>query len=247
MIKEKDVNKRIYKAVDLFLRKIEVLAQRDPRPDVIICALPKKIDESFTVSGDSLVLKGEKAEIDKEDRQPHLNENDAKKLLKDAIKTYEEHVGHKPTRVVVHKTSRYTPEEISGFENAVNDAELTLVAFGNRVSGIRAFRIGAYPPIRGTFIRFNDLSLLYTTGYVPYLGTYPGPKIPTPLEILEVHGDEDIIRVAKEILALTKLNWNSTKFFSRDPITIKFAREVGKILSELPEKYPIHPHYRFYM
>jgi hypothetical protein len=82
---------------------------------------------------------------------------------------------------------------------------------------------------------------------VPYLKTYPGPRVPTPLEILEIHGDDDIIQVAKEILALTKLNWNSSKFFTKYPITIKFSREVGKILSELPLDSLIQPHYRFYM
>ncbi len=88
---------------------------------------------------------------------------------------------------------------------------------------------------------------MYTVGFVPYLETYPGPRIPSPLEILEAHGDDDVLQVAKEIMALTKLNWNSTKFFSREPITIKFSREVGKILSELPPDQPIQPHCRFYM
>lgn len=65
---------------------------------------------------------------------------------------------------------------------------------------------------------------MYTVGFVPYLEMYPGPRISSPLEILEIHGDDDFIQVAKEIMVLTKLNWNGTKFFSQEPITIKFSR-----------------------
>ena len=50
VIREKDVNRRIYEGVNLFLRKIEILCQREPKPDVIICALPKKIDEYCGIS-----------------------------------------------------------------------------------------------------------------------------------------------------------------------------------------------------
>lgn len=380
IIEEPDINKRIFKAVDLFLRKIEILCQREPKPDVIICALPKDIDEYcgisektrgakklkrlqkvpreqktlldfldgveesssidlsydfrralkgrsmkfgvpiqilryrtlsndprledeatrawnfclalyykagglpwrlaeidphtcyvgisffkeklsgeenlrvslaqvFTVSGESLVLRGDKAEIDITDRQPHLTEESAYSLLKNAIELFETHVKTRPNRVVVHKTSRYTDEELKGFKKAVEDINsATFVAFGTNERNIKFVREGKYPPLRGTLFKLSDNTLLlYTVGFVPYLGTYPGPRIPSPLEILEIHGDDDMIQIAKEVLALTKLNWNSTKFFSREPITIKFSREVGKILSELPPDHPIQTQYRFYM
>lgn len=51
----------------------------------------------FTVSGESLVLKGDKAKIDKKDRQPHLTEESAYVLLKKAIETFEDHVKTKPS------------------------------------------------------------------------------------------------------------------------------------------------------
>lgn len=206
------------------------------------------VAQIFTTSGEGLVLKGGQAEIDeKTDRSPHLDEEAAFEILYKSIELYKDQVKHEPARIVVHKTSRYTDAELRGFQRASEGIEqLTLVAFGTRL--IRFFRDGKYPPLRGTLIKLPDDSLiLYTHGYVPYLKTYPGHRIPQPLEILEIHGNDDITTVCKEILALTKMNWNSAKFATRMPITIAFAREVGKILSELPKNGVAQPQYRFYM
>ncbi|MBI4130939.1 MAG: hypothetical protein HY476_00400 [Nitrosarchaeum sp.] len=53
--------------------------------------------------------------------------------------------------------------------------------------------------------------------------------------------------VAKEILGLTKLNWNTTIFAPAVLITIQFAEEMGKILSELDENKVLQDHYGFFM
>jgi len=53
--------------------------------------------------------------------------------------------------------------------------------------------MGEKPPIRGTMVRLSDDSvLLYTYGFIPYLGVYPGPRVPSPLEILEHFGNTSI-------------------------------------------------------
>ena len=48
-------------------------------------------------------------------------------------------------------------------------------------------------------------------------------------------------------MGLTKLNWNTTQFSTYDPIAIKFADMVGKILSEMPKDREVQNHYRYYM
>lgn len=53
--------------------------------------------------------------------------------------------------------------------------------------------------------------------------------------------------ICKEIMGLTKLNWNTTAFATRYPITLEFSHKVGKILSESPEDRILQNHYRFYM
>lgn len=77
-------------------------------------------------------------------------------------------------------------------------------------------------------VKMPDKSmLLYTSGYIPYLEVYPGPRVPSSLEILEYFGDTTMDVIGKEILALTKLNWNNAKFCIKAPITIAFSRRVG--------------------
>jgi hypothetical protein len=89
--------------------------------------------------------------------------------------------------------------------------------------------------------------LIYTRGFVPFLRTYPGMRIPQPLELMEHYGDSTPQTLFKEILALTKMNWNSADFCMREPITLAFARRVGLILGEMPDKVTPKPQYKYYM
>jgi hypothetical protein len=43
------------------------------------------------------------------------------------------------------------------------------------------------------------------------------------------------------------MNWNTADFSSSLPITVAFAREVGKILAEVPEGKDPQTQYRYYM
>jgi hypothetical protein len=58
--------------------------------------------------------------------------------------------------------------------------------------------------------------------------------------------EEDI---AKEILAFTKLDWNSSHFCKRNPVTIEVPRSVSGVLAEQEAKKlkELDPHYYFYM
>ena len=95
-------------------------------------------------------------------------------------------------------------------------------------------RVGKFPPLRGTIIGLDEEQfLLYTSGFTPRIRTYAGHSIPNPLKI-SYEGESTRSKIAEEILGLTKLNWNTASFSTYLPITIKFASEVGKVLSELP-------------
>jgi len=60
-------------------------------------------------------------------------------------------------------------------------------------------------------------------------------------------GEETPLSIAKEILALTKMNWNSTQFDGSMPLTITAASGVGKVLKHCAEGQRIEPRYSFYM
>ncbi len=199
-------------------------------------------------AGEGIVLKGEKAIFNRErDRKPHLSEEGAESLLVRAIQSYSLQHNSPPKRVVVHKTSRYWPEENRGMRKALgNIYHYDFLALETRET--RFMRVGKRPPLRGTVIQLGRGNyLVYCNGYIPYLRSYPGKRIPRPLEVIEHYGDSPAVTVCQEILALTKLNWNTCAFGSGIPITIRFARDVGKILSELPEDVQPETKYKFYM
>jgi hypothetical protein len=43
------------------------------------------------------------------------------------------------------------------------------------------------------------------------------------------------------------MNWNSARFAERIPVTLRFAKEVGAILRDLPDTFPPESRYAFYM
>ena len=103
-------------------------------------------------------------------------------------------------------------------------------------SKLRLFRDGNYPPYRGTLVQLDDdRELLYTKGSVWYYQTYPGLYIPQPIELRIVRSEESPNFIAKEVLGLTKMNWNNTQFDGKYPVTLGCSRKVGEILKYLTD------------
>jgi hypothetical protein len=61
-------------------------------------------------------------------------------------------------------------------------------------------------------------------------------ETPNPLSIQIVRGNPNIMDVCKDILALTKLNYNACIFCDGNPITLKFADTIGEILTAGPNE-----------
>ena len=90
--------------------------------------------------------------------------------------------------------------------------------------------------MRGTFVELDGKGLLYTNGSIPYYGTYHGLYDPRPLLLCPYKGhDSTIAQIAAEVLALTKVNWNSTQMNQKLPIPIRAARAVGEVLKYATE------------
>jgi hypothetical protein len=203
--------------------------------------------QAFSDQGEGIVLRSEPF-IWEGSRSAHLPKELASELITRVLQAYEGHLNQRPSRVVVHKWQRYWDDERAGFEevlqNTVHSSDL--VAFSDRK--IRFFRTGEEPPLRGTMIALGPKNaLLYTRGYVPFLGVYSGMRVPRPVEIVEHFGDASMTQICQEILALTKLDWNSAMFAGKEPITTAFSEDVGHILSELPPNITPKTQYRFYM
>jgi hypothetical protein len=174
-------------------------------------------------------------------------ENAAESLTKLVLDKYSQLKGGVPRRIVIHKTSKFYANELAGFRKGLGTVkEHDLLSI--QQTGVRFFRIGSYPPLRGTLCEVNRKShFLYTMGYMPDLGTYPRGYVPEPWELIDHHGDNTPRKLFKEVMALTKMNYNNADMADGEPITLKFARKVGEILSYIPENELPHPSYRFYM
>lgn len=216
--------------------------RRDPANNV-----ETAMAQVFTHTGEGFVLRGGDVVVDEKTKEPHLSLSDAERLVRDILGKYILKVGSTPTRLVIHKTSDFDVDEIRGFQKAIGKSVPTDFVAIRRSTPLRFLRVGQYPVVRGTVIMLTEREyLLYTGGYTPRIRTYPGHRIPKPLYLVH-HGDSDAELVCTEILALTKLNWNTTRFSTYQPITLAFASRVGSTLSELPEDHLIQDHYRFYM
>ena len=157
-------------------------------------------------------------------------------------------------KVILYNISRWMISFLffSGFGISTRPKNVELVDYVH-ISGhadIRSYHEKfSYPPIRGTMFGQGAFWFLYTTGYIPSLGTYPGATIPEPLGIEIVKSDSNYNLICKDILALTKLDWNTADFCRREPVTLSVSKKVGEILSELNENEDIDPPsgYRHYM
>jgi hypothetical protein len=177
---------------------------------------------------------------------PHLDAQQSSDLLAEVLRRYQQETGRAPGRVVIHKTSRYTDSEREGFKGALDAiTQFDLVAV-HPTSEIRLLRAGNYPPLRGTLFSVGLQHFLYTTGYITALEEYPHGHVPSPLQIADHHGDSSVQDIAREILLLTKMNWNSAGFAGALPITIRFSRLVGDIMREVPANREPQPQFKFY-
>jgi hypothetical protein len=212
--------------------------------------LQTSVAQVFNERGDGVIVRGGQAALGKDDRQPHLSRDDAEGLLRDALARYRSEHRTAPARVVLHKSSSYSPAEQEGFAAAGSAAlldTLELLWLGDS-DPTRLFRDGEHAPLRGTLLTLDaDRHLLYTRGSVEFFRVYPGMYIPTPLTLRVVAGAHSARVLAQEILALTKMNWNQTQFDGRLPITLRTARGVGRILRFVSEDQPVAASYAYYM
>lgn len=203
----------------------------------------------FNENGKGVILRGTPVMEDKDDKKPHLSFEQSYSLLKDALTKYKFATGMMPGRLVLHKTSKYYDDELEGFEEAMSElniSEYDIVTIME--TDLRFFRNNLYPPVRGSLFSLTESRhILYTRGSIHQYQTYPGMYIPAPIEIRILKRASSVKTVCKEILGLTKMNWNNTQFDNKYPITIGCARRVGEIMKYLGDKEVPKESYAFYM
>lgn len=206
--------------------------------------------QMFLNTGDGVVFLGEYGPwYSEKNNQFHLSRSAAHNLLEGILKTYRELGGKELTEIFLHSRSNISSQEFEGYQSACPpNVKLVGVRVQPEVKGLRLYRPGDMPTIRGSFWRLNDSSgLLWGNGFKPRLGTYDGWEIPVPLKIDIQYGSAPIERVAQDILGLTKLNYNSCRLGEGEPVTVGFSDAVGEILISNPTVSHIKPQFKFYI
>lgn len=211
--------------------------------------LRTSVVQAFDENGEGLVLRGHDFHWDDESegRSPHLTEELASMLIDMVLDRYQEERRQLPQRLVLHKSSRFEDAERRGFEHALRRvSQYDLVAL-SRNHDVRLVRAGRYPPLRGTSFTVGDVSYLYTTGFLTSQDRYPHGHVPSPLQVIDHVGDTPRSELLREILVLSKMNWNSANMAGLMPITLRFSKLVGDVLREVSADETPQPKYKYYM
>jgi hypothetical protein len=207
--------------------------------------------QMFLASGDGVVFRGALGPWYRtESRQFHLDESAACNLVAMVVKEYrEQHAGLAPAELFLHAKSSFTDEEWKGFASgAPPETNIVGVQIADAREHLKLFRPHNYPVIRGSALLLADnQAFLWTAGYVPRLGTYLGPETPNPLLVRRQRGVCDLDTILRDVMGLTKINFNSCLHNDRLPVTIRFADAVGEVLLAAPQTGEPRLPFKFYI
>jgi hypothetical protein len=207
------------------------------------------IAQVFNERGHGIAIKGRDAKLSDGDLQPHISPDDVTELVVRCIKAFRDEHKTSPARVVVHKTSNFDDDEKAAFRAAIEGEKIgiyDLITIDR--SGIRLFREGYYPPLRGTWVELEPEShILYTRGSVAFYEEYPGMYVPLSVLVKFFHTEAQPAETMKDLMLLTKLNWNNIQMDSTLPITISAAKVVGSILRWVDSPLLMQREYHYFM
>jgi len=210
--------------------------------------LRTSVAQVFNERGEGMVVRGGPAVLHDRDNTPHLSPNDAENLLAQAVEAFRREHRTSPARLVCHKSSYFTMAELDGCAASVKHLGLDAYdLLSLRPSHTRLYRAHSYPPLRGTAVIHTGGCLLYTQGSVDFYRCYPGLYAPRTLDVQLDHAESGEIGLLTELLALTKMNWNSTELINLEPITLSAARNVGGILRHVSQDHVTQSRFSFFM
>lgn len=190
--------------------------------------------QMFLDNGDGTVFKGEIGDFyNEKTREYHLDAKNAKSLLSQALNSYYENNKCYPSEMFIHARSRFDAIEWSAFQEVVPKGTNLVGVTIKRDEPLKLYRTNSeYPILRGmAYIVSPTRAFLWSIGYVPHIQTALSTEVPKPLYIEINKGNANIEVVLKDIMALTKLNYNSCVFADGIPVTLRFADSIGEILT----------------
>jgi hypothetical protein len=197
--------------------------------------------QMFLKDGDGSVFRGHVGPWQgKNEKEFHLDEPASYEMLGMALDDYNDKWKKFPIELFIHGRAKFSDEEWTGFQRAVSErnAHTNLVGVVIKdTGGFKLFRdvegeLSNYGVMRGMALHLNDKeAYLITRGFVPRLNTQPSLEVPNPLHVQITRGNADIDTVLKDVLALTKLNYNACLYGDGLPVTLRFSNIIGSILT----------------
>jgi argonaute-like protein implicated in RNA metabolism and viral defense len=74
-----------------------------------------------------------------------------------------------------------------------------------------------------------------------------GKGIPEPLLLVRHAGTGSMDDVCREVLGLTKMDWNNDGPYDRLPVTLSFAQTLAKVVKRMPRLEPRSYAFRLFM
>lgn len=207
------------------------------------------------------------SEIEVQKDNPFLSRTEMFRVMTRSLDLYRRrHAGKTPRRIMVHKTTEFKSDEISGAMEALHLCEaVDLIQVVQDVAwkGIRIdsrdprSRKGApasYPVERGTIIGLGPReALLWTHGDVQGIslrgGSYfqGGKGTPRPLRLIRHAGHGSWDDTAYAVLALTKMNWNNDSLYDSLPVTISYSEILARVIKRMTGLGALPYQCRFFM
>lgn len=197
---------------------------------------------------------------------PFLSRGEMRRVMARSLSLYQRrHGGRVPKRVVIHKSTEFKKEEIRGCFDAWKSAEgLELIQVQRDVKwrgilieeppqGRRKGRPAAFPCQRGSYMQLGGREvLLWTQGNAPSVvggrNFYKeGKGIPRPLLLRRFAGHGGWDRGCREVLGLTKMDWNNDALYNRMPVTIDYAKVLAGIVKRVPSLASREYELRYFM
>lgn len=180
------------------------------------------------------------------DRGVHLTSKSIKTVITNLLEQYKSDMSAYPRRVVLHKTSSYNNDEAEVI-TIFNEKNIDAVLLHIHPTKIRMIEDDSSKIKRGMTWKIDENRLLlYTDGILSYTGKSLTTWTPNPLIIERFSGNEDIEISARQVLCLTKLNWNATRNHEKNPVTLSHSQKVIDLLRAGLDRDSIIDDFRYY-
>jgi hypothetical protein len=195
----------------------------------------------------------------RERRNPHLSRVDMRAVMVRSLGTYNSrNPGVCPKRVVIHKLTTFTDNELDGVSDAlgaIDEVECLQITGDPAWRGV--WRLSGepdrFPVYRGTMLQMSGSSaLLWAAGRVDNVSSrgtfYQGQKsIPRPILLRRQMGQGPLELPALEAVALTKMDWNNDALYDHLPVTIQYSQRLAQAIASVPSLLNTEYPYRMFM